>query len=52
MCDECTEIDKKIVHYRKLTLGISDPATVETIKGLIAELEARKRALHPDKQEK
>ena len=52
MCDECVEIDKKIMHYRGLTLGIGDPPTVETIKGLIAELEARKRTLHPDEQEK
>jgi hypothetical protein len=52
MCDECTEMDKKIVHYRRITLGINDPPTLETIMGLIAELEARKRALHPDKQEK
>jgi hypothetical protein len=37
---------------RALSQGISDPTTVETIKGLFAELEVRKRALHPDKQEK
>lgn len=48
MCAECTEIDKKIVHYRNLSLGVPDPRTVETIKGLIAELEARKRALHAE----
>jgi hypothetical protein len=48
MCDDCTEIDQKIARYRKLTLAISDPITVQRIKALIEELAARKRLLHPD----
>jgi hypothetical protein len=48
MCDKCVELDKKIAHYRKLALAISDRLTVEGIADLIKEMEARKIEFHPE----
>jgi hypothetical protein len=47
MCEKCDEIDQKIEHYRMLAARISDQATIDGVKKLIADMEARKRALHP-----
>jgi hypothetical protein len=48
MCDKCEEIDKKIVHYRRISSSITDQFTIDGIKDLIVRLEAQKAALHPD----
>jgi hypothetical protein len=48
MCDRCVELDRKIEHYRKLALAISDRLTVKGITDLIKEMEARKMELHPE----
>jgi hypothetical protein len=48
MCDECDKIDKKIDHYRKLVARLPDALTHERLAGLVAELEAKKTALHPE----
>jgi hypothetical protein len=48
MCDKCVELDKRIEHYRKISLSISDQVTVEGIKTLIEDLQAQKVALHPE----
>jgi hypothetical protein len=47
MCDKCVELDKKIEHYREVTLAIGDELTIERIKALIADLQAQKGILHP-----
>jgi hypothetical protein len=47
MCETCIEIDKKIEHYRRFLEQPFDPLTIERIKGLIADLERQKKALHP-----
>lgn len=47
MCDKCVEIDGTIERYRKILRSITDQITVDHMKELLAELEARKAALHP-----
>jgi hypothetical protein len=47
MCEECVEIDKAIERYRRILHLIGDQVTVERTKELIAELQAKKDALHP-----
>ena len=47
MCSDCIQIDRKIEHLRTLALRVSDQQTLNGIADLIAELEAKKVALHP-----
>ena len=51
MCDECTEIDKKIEHYRQIAAKIIDQVTIDGIKKLISDLQAIKVALHPEREQ-
>jgi hypothetical protein len=48
MCDKCVELDKTIERYRRILLSIGDQVTVDRTKELIAELQAKKAALHPE----
>ena len=48
MCEKCVEIDKSIVRYQRILLSIGDQVTIDRTKELIADLEARKIALHPE----
>jgi hypothetical protein len=50
MCDACDELDEKIEHYKKVRSAMTDQLTIERIKALIAELEAQKAALHPERK--
>ena len=50
MCDACDEFDEKIEHYKKVRSAMTDQLTIERIKALIAELEAQKAALHPERK--
>jgi hypothetical protein len=47
MCDACDQLDEKIEHYKKVMAAMTDQLTIEGITALIAELQARKAALHP-----
>jgi hypothetical protein len=47
MCWKCEEIEKVILHYRTLTVRVTDRLTLEGLQQLIAKLEAEKKALHP-----
>jgi len=49
MCDICDQLDEKIEHYKKVRAAMTDQLTVERITALIAELEAEKTALHPER---
>lgn len=51
MCEKCVEIDKRTERYRRLLLGVGDQVTVDRAKELIADLEAQKIALHPEKKQ-
>ena len=50
MCSECIQIDRKIERLRTLALRLSDQQTLNGIADLIAELEAKKLALHPQQK--
>jgi hypothetical protein len=47
MCEQCAEIDKTIERYRRILLAIGDQLTIDRTKEMMADLEARKAALHP-----
>jgi hypothetical protein len=48
MCDKCIDIDKNIERYRNVQRSILDQNTLDRAKEMIAELEAQKKALHPE----
>jgi hypothetical protein len=48
MCEKCEEIDKTIVRYQRILHSIGDQVTIDRTKELIADLETRKAALHPE----
>ena len=50
MCDKCTELDKKIEHYRSVIAMVSDPLTVERVGELIKEMQVQKAQLHPEQE--
>ena len=51
MCDKCEKLDKKIEHYETTVVSIGDRATVERLMAMIADLQARKAALHPEQKQ-
>ncbi len=46
MCWKCEQIDKQIDHYHGLFARITDQGSVKSLDILIAQLEAKKTALH------
>lgn len=48
MCEKCVEIDKTIERYRRIIASVTDQFTLDQARELIAELDAKKAALHPD----
>jgi len=50
MCEKCVEIDEKIERYCNVRRSISDQATVDGAKKLIADLMAQKAVLHPEQK--
>ena len=50
MCDSCDQLEENIVHDRIVATAMTDQLTIERILALVAELEAQKAALHPEKQ--
>jgi hypothetical protein len=46
MCKKCTELDRKIEHYQRLTSSIIDQRTIDGIDQLIKNMEAEKARLH------
>jgi hypothetical protein len=51
MCEKCAEFDKRIAHYRELSMRTTDQPTLEGIALLIKQYEAQKRELHPEPKE-
>jgi len=47
MCDNCKVLDDQIFRYRRLRERINDRQMEEATVKMVAELEARKAALHP-----
>ena len=50
MCEQCTELDKKIGRYRVILARVFDQQLAEGIAKLIEEAEAQKAALHSEQQ--
>jgi hypothetical protein len=48
MCEKCKPIDAKLLHYVDLRHRLTDDQTLEGLERLIQELEAQKKALHPE----
>jgi hypothetical protein len=48
MCERCIEIDIKIERYSRMAKMINDKTTLHAIDTLVAALEVRKLALHPN----
>ena len=51
MCKQCVEIDGRIARYRRVMMSIGDEVTIERFKEVIADLEAKKLALHSEQQQ-
>ena len=52
MCEKCVAIDRKIEHYERLCLSITDQITIERIKEVVTEMKAQKTKFHPDQDSK
>jgi len=50
MCKECTELNDKIEHYKRISTYVTDQLTLEGIAGLIKRMMAEKAALHPEQR--
>jgi hypothetical protein len=50
MCEKCVEIDDRIAKYQRIVSLITDPPTIDGTKRLIADLQAQKTALHPERK--
>jgi hypothetical protein len=50
MCKKCAEFDKRIAHYRELSMRTTDQPTLE-VALLINQYEAQKGELHPAPKE-
>ena len=51
MCKKCAEFDKRIAHYRELSMRTTDQPTLEGIALLIKQYEAQKSELQPAPKE-
>jgi len=51
MCQSCVDIDKRVERYRQLLRSTTDPAEMERIKRLIAELYAERVRLHQNPEQ-
>ncbi|MBR0908050.1 hypothetical protein [Bradyrhizobium liaoningense] len=52
MCEKCSEIDKKIEHYKTMQSRVLDKLALEGIAELIARLMALKGELHLESDDK
>ena len=50
MCDRCDRLGEKIEHYKKVMSAMTDQLTIDRITTLVAELEAQKAKLHPERK--
>lgn len=48
MCSQCDELDAKIKRFRELVREGLDHLTIDRIKGLISELEAKRANMHTE----
>jgi hypothetical protein len=48
MCEKCAPLDKQIERYRFFETRINDQQALDAIKRLLAELDEKKKAYHPE----
>jgi hypothetical protein len=48
MCEKCAELDKSILHLRRMIEQLGDHQTLAAANTLIKEMEAEKATLHPE----
>jgi hypothetical protein len=48
MCKDCEKLEETISRYLRLQQQIDDPQVQEAANRLVAELQAKKAALHPE----
>jgi len=46
MCEKCEAIDQKIEQYKQIAGVITDQLTLDRIKAMVADLTAKKVAMH------
>jgi hypothetical protein len=49
MCDECDQLDQRIIKFKRFIAQPIDPLTTERLTAGVTEMQARKAALHPEK---
>jgi hypothetical protein len=52
MCEHCSEIDIRIERHRRMGKMLTDPAILQAINTITADLEAQKLALHTKPEQK
>ena len=52
MCENCDDIDAKIIRYKRLASQINDKILIEGIAQLIEKVSAEKASLHPEPDKK
>jgi len=45
MCEKCDELERKIVHYRRMAVNITDQQTLDGIASLIKQFTEDKAAI-------
>jgi hypothetical protein len=50
MCWKCQDIDQAIAHCRVLSARLADELAQARLNRVIEQLEAEKKALHPDRR--
>lgn len=50
MCDKCVALDREIKSFRRLEKMADDPFALALIAETIADIEAEKASLHPNKK--
>lgn len=48
MCEKCIELDRRIARYTQLSAKVTDEMALDGIAKLLADLQGKKRELHPD----
>jgi hypothetical protein len=49
MCEKCSELDRRIEHYKWLTTWVDDQVALEGIRFLIVKYCADKESMHSDR---
>lgn len=51
MCEKCAEINRNIANYQSTISNATDTLAIQLLGMVVKDLEADKKALHPEKDE-